>query len=134
MTITTTEAVADSTSAMHGGHWWNIKLGERWGDVASDSLTLDEVERLESLTDTPWARLNPLASLRQAKAWLLVALLHAGATEDEAAGHLAALNLGGIKGAFQLHTGRRTPLLAEVLADDGVPPVPPSSAPTSAIG
>lgn len=134
MTITTsTEAAADPTSAMHGGYWWNIKLGSRWGDVASDDLTLDEVERLEALTDLPWARLNPLASLRQAKAWLLVATLHAGATEDEAAGHLASLNLGAIKGAFQLHAGKRLEQLVG-LVDDEVPPVPPSEVPTSAIG
>jgi hypothetical protein len=130
MTATTDE----SASPVYGrGHWWNIKLGDRWGDVASDDLTLDEVERLETLTEVPWARANPLASLRQAKAWLLVAALHAGATEDEAAGHLAQLNLGGIKGAFQLHTGERVPRLVELVAGE-VPPVPPSSAPTSAIG
>ena len=129
MTATTDEATAPMYAR---GHWWNIKLGDPWGDVASDDLTLDEVERLEALTDVPWARMNPLASLRQAKAWLLVAALHAGATEDEAAGHLATLNLGAIKGSFQLHTGQRPPQLDGLL--DEVPEIPPSSAPTSAIG
>lgn len=114
------------------GHWWNIKLGPPWGDVASDDLTLDEVERLERLTEVAWARMNPLASLRQAKAWLLVSLLHAGATEDEAAGHLEQLNLGGIKGSFQLHASERPPRL-DGLLDEEVP-VPPSSASTSANG
>jgi hypothetical protein len=114
------------------GVWWNIKLGEPWGDVASDALTLEEVERLEAITDVPWARLNPLASMRQAKAWLLVAAMHAGATEAEAAGHLASLNLGAIKGSFQLHGGDRPGVLAGVIG--AVPPVPPSSAPTSATG
>jgi len=116
-----------------GGHWWNIKLGER-GDVASDDLTLDEVERLERLTDTPWALLNPLASLRQAKAWLLVAYMHTGATVDEAEAHLNGLNLGGIKGAFQLHTDAERSRRLELVATEGVEPVPPSSASTSEIG
>lgn len=114
------------------GHWWQIRLGEPWGDVVSDDLTLDEVARLETLTDIAWARMNPLAGLRQAKAWLLVAALHAGATEDEAAALLAGLNLGGIKGAFQLHMGERPVRLDELL--DEVPSIPPSSAPTSANG
>lgn len=125
MTITTAEPIeTDPASTTHAGHWWNVNTG-RWGKVASDDFTLDEVERLERLTDVPWSRGNPLASLRQAKAWLLVAALHAGATEDEAAGHLASLNLGAIKGAFQLHTSARVPRLDELL-DDEVPPVPPT--------
>jgi hypothetical protein len=124
-----TATAGDTTAPMYArGHWWNIKLGEPWGDVVSDDLTLDEVARIESLTDIPWAQMNPLGSLRQAKAWLLVAALHAGATEDEAAGHLAQLNLGAIKGAFQLHAGERPRLL------DEVPTVPPSSVPTSVNG
>lgn len=128
-----TAATGDTAAPIYArGHWWNIKLGEPWGEVMSDDLTLDEVERIERLTDIPWAKMNPLGSLRQAKAWLLVALLHAGATEDEAAGHLARLNLGGIKGAFQLHAGERPPRLDDLLAV--VPPVPPSSAPTSVNG
>jgi hypothetical protein len=118
-------AVEDASAPMYArGHWWNVKLGGRWGEVASDDLTLDEVERLETLTDVPWARMNPLASLKQAKAWLLVALLHAGATEEEAAGHLAQLNLGAIKGAFQLHAGSRPAGLHELLGE--VPEVPPT--------
>jgi hypothetical protein len=127
MTVNALEQLVDdgATPTYGRGHWWNVKLGEPWGDVCSDDLTLDEVERLERLTDVPWARANPLASLKQAKAWLLVALLHAGATEDEAAGHLATLNLGKIKGAFQLHVGDRPQQLVELLADE-VPPVPPT--------
>jgi hypothetical protein len=109
-----------------GGVWWNINTG-RWGKVASDELTLDEVERIETITDVAWAIGNPLASLRQAKAWLMVAAMHAGATEAEATalvtpGQPGALNLGGIKGAFQLHGGS-APLS---LVDDEVPPVPPT--------
>ena len=128
-----TATAGDTAAPMYArGHWWNIKLGEPWGDVVSDDLTLDEVARIEDLTEIPWAKMNPLGSLRQAKAWLLVAALHAGATEDEAAGHLAQLNLGAIKGAFQLHAGERPPRLGELL--DGVPAVPPSSVPTSASG
>lgn len=112
------------------GHWWSIDTGP-WGKVASDDLTLDEVEQLEEITGVPWATMNPLASLKQAKAWLLVSSLHAGATEAEATDRLAELNLGGIKGAFQLHTGTRPATLHAV---GEVPPAPPTSAPTSAIG
>jgi hypothetical protein len=69
--------------------------------------------------------------VRQAKAWLLVAAMHAGATEDEATAHLASLNLRDIKGAFQLHAGTAPLTLVD---DEYVPPVPPSSVPTSANG
>lgn len=116
----------------HGGIWWNVNLGER-GFVASDDLTLDEVERIETLTDVPWAVANPLGSLRQAKAWLLVCSLHAGATEDEAVTFLASLNLGAIKGAFQLHGGN-APAPLHLASSAEVPAVPPTSAPTSPVG
>lgn len=128
--MTSTETEPATTITTRAGVWWNINTGPR-GKVASDDLTLDEVERIETLTDVPWAVGNPLASLRQAKAWLLVALMHAGATEAEATAHLAGLNLGGIKGAFQLHSGT-APL--KLVDDEFVPPVPPTSAPTSASG
>lgn len=124
---TTDPATSIATSS---GVWWNIKLGAR-GDVASDHLTLDEIERIETVTGVPWAVGNPLASVRQAKAWLLVAAMHKGMSEEEATAHLASLNLGGIKGAFQLHSGS-APL--ELVDDEFVPPVPPTSAPTSANG
>jgi hypothetical protein len=118
------------------GHYWRVHLPEPWQPVNSDDLTLDEVERLETITDVAWAIANPLASLRQAKGWLMVAAMHAGATEAEATGLVQgpdALTLGGIKAAFQLH---ETPVGQRKLAlvDNEVPPVPPSSAPTSAIG
>jgi len=118
------------------GHWWNIKLPPPWGDVCSDDLTLDEVERLEALTDVPWSLSNPLASLKQAKAWLIVSALHAGASEADAVGLVEGptrLNLAGIKGVFQLHDDSE-PRRGLKLADEGVPEIPPSSAPTSAIG
>ena len=119
------------------GHWWTIDTG-RWGVVVSDDLTLDEVERIENVTEVAWAVANPLASVRQAKAWLMVAAMHAGAPEDEAIalvtpGAPGALALGGIKGAFQLRTGD-APRLAVVGDESEVPPVPPTSAPTSAVG
>jgi hypothetical protein len=128
----TSAATSDpaTTITTSSGVWWNIKLGVR-GDVASDDLTLDEIERLEKITEVPWAIGNPLASLRQAKAWLLVATMHAGASEEEATEHLAGLNLRDIKGAFQLHSGT-APL--RLVDDEYVPPVPPSSAPTSVNG
>lgn len=113
-------ATATATSA---GLWWNIKTGTR-GDVASDDLTLDEIERIETLTDVPWAVGNPLASLKQAKAWYLVALLHAGATEDEATARLASLSLRDIKGAYQLHAGSAPLRLVD--PDEDLAPVPPS--------
>jgi len=121
-----------------GGVWWNIKLPPPWPAVASDHLTLDEVERIETITGIPWAVANPLGSLKVAKAYLMVAAMHAGATEEEATalvtpGQPGALNLGGIKGAFQLHTGTAPDVIPE-LDDDEVPLVPPPSAPTSAIG
>lgn len=121
--MTSAQTDPATTITTSAGVWWNIKTGPGWGDVASDDLTLDEIERIEKLTDVPWAIGNPLASLRQAKAWFLVALMHAGASEDEATTHLAALNLRDIKGAFQLHSGT-APL--KLVTDEYVPPVPPS--------
>lgn len=125
-----TSAQQPATMTTSAGVWWNIKLGA-WGEVASDDLTLDEIERIETITEVPWAIGNPLASLKQAKAWFLVALMHAGASEDEATTHLAALNLRDIKGAYQLHAGTAPIKLVD---DEFVPPVPPISAPTSANG
>jgi len=121
-----------------GGVWWDIKLPRPWPAVPSDHLTLDEVERIEEITEVPWAVGNPLASLRQAKAWLMVAAMHAGASEEQATalvtpGAPGALSLGGIKGAFQLHAGTAPDPLPE-LDDAEVPPVPPTSARTSAGG
>jgi len=127
----TSAAPTERATGTSLGVWWNVKLG-RAGEVASDSLTLDEVERIETITDTPWSVANPLASMRQAKGWLLVAAMHIGMTEDEAVVHLASLNLGDIKGAFQLHAGD-APTLG-LVDDEFVPPVPPSSVPTSANG
>lgn len=114
-------------SPMHvADHYWRIHLPEPWPVVESDDLTLDEVDAIEQLTGVPWAVMNPLAALKQAKAWLLVAARHAGATVDEAAAMLEQLNLRGIKSAFQLHTRDADLLVFPPADDDEVPPVPPT--------
>jgi len=110
------------------GHHWLITL-PGLPTVASDHLTLDEVELLENVSGVAWSNVNPLRTLKNAKAWALVAAMHAGDTEEQATERLAGLNLGGIKGAFQLELGDApAPLEGDVEQD------PPPSAPTSAAG
>jgi hypothetical protein len=134
MSALATRPAGGTSAPMYArGHYWRVHLPDG-RTVDSDDFTLDDVERIETLTDVAWATMNPLASLKQAKAFLLVAALHAGATEQQATELLAGLNLRGIKGAFQLHSGDAGHL-RDVLGDTGggtdsdvdeLPPVPPS--------
>ena len=107
---------------------WRVEFEGR--TVTTDELTLDEIELVERVSGTPWVNINPRASLKCAKALLIVMAIRAGEAEDAAFRRLSKLNLKAIKRAFVFvegDDGDRPPAAAEA-AD------PPSLAPTSATG
>ena len=70
-------------------------------DVDSDSLTLDQVARLEKLAGQPWSLCNPYKSVPAARAFLVVALVRSGGTDEQAEQLLTNLTLRQIKNAFE---------------------------------
>lgn len=82
---------------------WNVTLdyaGKR-ASYNTDQLTLDEIEDVERVSGTAWALSNPLASIQQAKGYLVVFALRDGMTEDQIEEWFAGMTLGDIKAAFQ---------------------------------
>ena len=113
---------------------WIIRL-PGLPEIDTDQMTLDDAEKAEKASGTPWSQLNPGARARDAAALALVAALRAGKSEDEAGAYVQALTLADLRGAgegaftFVLETngGRKT-------AQVGGDPLPPSVAPSSPTG
>jgi len=108
---------------------WIVHL-DGYPAVSTNDLTLDEVEVVERVCETPYSLLNPLASVKIAKALFVVLAMRAGETEEAAITRLGKLSLRALHTAFTFDPGT-----------DGPPPAtpeevpdPPTSAPTSAIG
>lgn len=108
---------------------WIVTL-EGYPEVSTNDLTLDEVEIVERVCEVPYSLLNPLSSVKIAKALFVVLAMRAGEAEDAAIKRLGKLSLKALHGAFRFDPGEQGPPPA---VPDEVPD-PPSSAPTSAIG
>ena len=77
---------------------WLIRVGD--GEVSSDDFTIAELGEVEAAAGEPWSVANPLRSVKIARAFLAVALLRLGRTQDQTADELEALTLRTLKGAF----------------------------------
>lgn len=78
---------------------WKIRLPSGV-EFPSDQLTLDECERAETISGTPYTLLNPAARVKDAKALFLVAMLRAGNDELTAVQTLKTLTLADAIDAF----------------------------------
>jgi hypothetical protein len=100
--------------------------------VTTDELTLDDIETAEKVAGIPWVLLNPLASAKEAKAFLTLLLMRAGVTEDEALKAASKTPLARLAGSFTFEMANRpatsTSMVGKGEAD------PPVSAATSVIG
>jgi len=120
-----------STAAhLHDGRW-RIRL-DGYPDVTTDELTLDDIETAEKVAGIPWVLLNPLASAKEAKAFLTLLLMRAGVTEDEALKAASKTPLAKLAGSFTFEMQNRQPATSSIVG--GGEPDPPSSAATSVDG
>lgn len=78
---------------------WIIRLGDKTYD--SLDLTLEEIGSLETISGQPWALINPLASIRSAKAYLAIFAIREGQSEDVVIKGLDTLTLREIRGSFE---------------------------------
>lgn len=106
---------------------WLLRLDGR--EVDSMDLTLEQVELAERVCNVPYTMLNPLASVKEAKALLVVMLVAGGATEDEALERVVKLPLRVLSGAFTWQAPDFPPSRPATGQAD-----PPSAAPTSVAG
>jgi hypothetical protein len=108
---------------------WRVAL-DGFPSITTDELTLDDIEIAEKVAGVPWVMINPLASVKEAKALLTVMLVRAGIPEDEALKAAGKTTLGKLANAFTVELPDRQPATV-VGAGDGDPP---PSAPTSVAG
>ncbi len=85
---------------------WRIRL-DGFPDVTTDDLTLDDLETVEKVAGTPWVLINPLASVKEAKALLTVLLMRANVPETEALKAAGKTPLRQLAGAFTYETPER---------------------------
>jgi len=77
---------------------WKIKWdGE---EFSSDDMTIEDLGSIEKATGEPWSTANPLRTVRVAKAFLAVALLNGGRTDDQVAQVLSTVTLKTLKNVF----------------------------------
>lgn len=102
---------------------WRVHL-EPYPDVTTDDLTLDDIDQAEQVCGIPWVLINPLASAKEAKAMLVLLLVHAGVAEDEALTAAGRTPLRALAVAFTYEMPDRTqPATAEDSPDgEAVPP------------
>lgn len=106
---------------------WSVHI-DGYPVVSTNDLTLDEAAIAEQVSGVPYSMMNPLASVKVAKALLVVLMVRGGVTEDEAIKLASTTPLKKLHNAFRFHVGS-TPATSEGETTD-----PPPSAPTSAIG
>lgn len=87
---------------------WKIRLDEV--EFSSDDLTLEELEAVEETSGEPWSMLNPVRSVKSAKALLAVALMRAGVPDEEIGQRLGALTVKDIKDVFDWEEDSSGPL------------------------
>lgn len=107
---------------------WLVEL-EGYPALSTDDLTLDELEVAERASGIAYSQMNPLVSIRAAKALLVLVLIRGGAPEDEALTKAATIRAGELHGAFT-YVHPSLPPRPRSQEDGG----PPSSAPTSVTG
>lgn len=116
--------------------YWQVEV-EGFPPITTSELTLDEAALAEQVSGVPWVLMNPVASVKVAKALLVILLkrsrVNAGATEqaaeDEAIKVAGSMPVGTLHDAFTFVQGEEDKPQA---GHDGTGP--PSSAPTSASG
>lgn len=101
---------------------WRIRL-EGFPDLTTDELTLDDIETAEKVCGVPWVLINPLASVKEAKALLALLLMRAGVPEAEALKAAGKTTLRKLAGAFTPELSTREP--SPAVGDDGSEPDPP---------
>ena len=74
----------------------------RWDDVemSSDDMLIEDLENVEKSTGSPWSVANPLRDIKVARAFLAVAMLRSGKTEEQVADALGKITLATLKTAF----------------------------------
>lgn len=105
---------------------WIVKLPDL-PEVDTDDLTLDDAEKFEKASGTPWTDVNPAKRARDAAALSLVVALRAGKTETEAADYVQGLTFARLRGAFTYD------LVIDGLDSNGER-LPPTLAPSSTAG
>lgn len=106
---------------------WTVHL-DGHDPVSTGDLDLDEVELIERVSAVPYTLLNPHASVRVAKAMLVVVAMRGGMSEEAAVSLVRRMPLRGLHGAFVYTEGDERP------DDGGTATGPPPSATTSANG
>jgi hypothetical protein len=102
---------------------WEIKVPDSDFRMTTDDLTVDEIESCEEQTQVPWLLMDP-SNFKVARAYLAVALIRMGLSDDEAVARIKSWHLADLNGVFTLLPPRKTtkPGKAEGAA------VPPTSA------
>lgn len=79
---------------------WIIRVGDE--TVSSDDFTIEDLGNIETSAGTIWSVANPLREAKIAKAFLAVAMLHLGKTEQEVIDALNTITLKTLKNTFSL--------------------------------
>lgn len=66
----------------------------------SDDFLVDDLEKIEKATKTPWSTANPYRDIGVAKAFMAVALQRQGKSDREVADYLKTVTLKTLKGVF----------------------------------
>ena len=87
---------------------WIVKWdGE---EMSSDDLTMEELEAIEDMTGGSWSMLNPVRSVKDAKALLVVAMIRGGADKPDVEKRVRSLTVADIKDAFDWRADDADPL------------------------
>lgn len=106
---------------------WVVKIDGH--EVDSDDFLLDDLAWIEKRTGSFWSLLNPWKNAEQAKAFIRVALVRSGVSEEDADARCESLTLRDIKGAFDFREDTATPARAEGKGSGPTAPTSPSSSP-----
>lgn len=105
---------------------WVVKIDGH--EVDSDDFLLDDLAWIEKRTGSFWSLLNPWKNAEQAKAFIRVALVRSGVSEEDADARCESLTLRDIKGAFDFREDA-APARAEGKGSGPTAPTSPSSSP-----
>lgn len=102
---------------------WVVQL-DGFPPLTTDDMTLEDVELAERVCNVPWVLLNPLASAKEAKAFLAILLVRSGVPEDEAVKAATKTPMPKLARAFRYELPERKAQPATVTpgeGDDGPP-------------
>jgi hypothetical protein len=77
---------------------WIVKIDGN--EASSDDFLLDDLSYVERVAKTPWSLANPYKDITVAKAFLRLALIRSGVSDEDADERLKTLSLGELKTAF----------------------------------